>query len=62
MAKLNPISLRLDADVRAALEERAGEDERSLSAYINRVLRAHAVERGRRPGEDGRPRKPSRRR
>jgi predicted transcriptional regulator len=39
--KLDPISIRLDPDVKAALEELAKEDERSLSAYINRVLRQH---------------------
>jgi len=39
--KLEPISIRLDPDVKAALEELAKEDERSLSSYINRALRQH---------------------
>jgi predicted transcriptional regulator len=39
--KLSPISIRLDADVKAALESLAKSDDRSLSAYINRVLRDH---------------------
>ena len=36
--KMQPFSIRLDA----AIEALAKEDERSLSAYINRVLRQHA--------------------
>jgi hypothetical protein len=47
--KMQPISIRLDADVRAAIETLAKEDERSLSAYINRVLRQHAETMRKRP-------------
>jgi hypothetical protein len=36
-----PLSIRLEPDVRAAIEELAEADERSISSYINRVLRAH---------------------
>jgi hypothetical protein len=39
--KLEPISVRLDPDVRKAVETLAKSDDRSLSAYINRVLRLH---------------------
>jgi len=39
--KLNPISLRLDPDLREALERLARADERSLSQYISLVLRTH---------------------
>jgi predicted transcriptional regulator len=39
--KLGPVSIRLDPDVRRGIEEMAEADERSLSAYINRVLRRH---------------------
>ena len=39
--KLNPIPVRLDPDVREAIERLAKADERSLSAYINRALRQH---------------------
>ena len=35
------ISIRLEPDVKAGLEELARKDERSLSAYINRALRQH---------------------
>ena len=37
-----PISIRLDPDVRAAIEHLAEADGRSVSDYINRALRAHA--------------------
>lgn len=38
---MSPISIRLEFDVKAALEELASADDRTLSAYINRVLRQH---------------------
>jgi hypothetical protein len=41
---LEPMSIRLDPDVKAALEGFAEEEDRSLSSYVNRVLREH-VER-----------------
>ena len=39
--KLDPISIRLEPDLKAALEGLAKDDDRSLSAYINRALRQH---------------------
>jgi predicted transcriptional regulator len=39
--KLEPMSIRLDPDVKAALQGFAEEEERSLSFYVNRVLRHH---------------------
>ena len=39
--KMDPLSIRLDPDVRKGIEALAKADERSLSAYINRVLRQH---------------------
>jgi predicted transcriptional regulator len=38
---LEPMSIRLDPDVKAALQGFAEEEERSLSFYVNRVLRQH---------------------
>ena len=38
---LEPMSIRLDPDVKAALEGFAEEEDRSLSSYVNRVLRDH---------------------
>jgi predicted transcriptional regulator len=37
--KLIPISIRLNADVKTALEEIAAEDERSVASLINRTMR-----------------------
>jgi len=36
------MSIRLDEDVRTAIERLAEADERSVSSYINRLCRAHA--------------------
>jgi predicted transcriptional regulator len=41
---LEPMSIRLDPDVKTALEGFAEDEDRSLSSYVNRVLRDH-VER-----------------
>jgi hypothetical protein len=38
---LEPMSIRLDPEVKAALQGFAEEEERSLSFYVNRVLRDH---------------------
>lgn len=48
--KLNPISIRLEPDVKVRLERLAKADDRTLSAYINRVLRQHVeAERAKTP-------------
>jgi predicted transcriptional regulator len=36
-----PFSIRLDPRTKAALEDLARADDRSLSAYVSRVLRQH---------------------
>jgi hypothetical protein len=38
---LEPMSIRLDPEVKAALQGFAEEEERTLSGYVNRVLREH---------------------
>ena len=35
------MAIRLDSEVKAALQELAATDERTLSAYVNSVLRHH---------------------
>ena len=42
-----PMSIRLEPDVREAIEELAQTDDRSVSSYINRVLRQHVEEKRR---------------
>ena len=39
--KLEPMSIRLDEDVRKRLEEAARASDRTMSNYINHVLREH---------------------
>jgi len=39
--KLDPISIRLEPDVKAALQQIATAEDRSLSYLINRVLRQY---------------------
>jgi hypothetical protein len=48
-----PLSIRLEPEVRAAVEELAKADERSLSAYINRVLRQHVETVSKKPKGKG---------
>ena len=52
------MSIRLDPDVRQAIEELAEEDGRSVSGYINRALRAHAEALGRLEVEPPKSKKP----
>jgi predicted transcriptional regulator len=58
--KLEPMSIRLDPDVKAALQGFAEEEERSLSFYVNRVLRDHVeqVEANKQDAEVPEARKP----
>lgn len=52
--KLAPTSLRLDPDMKAALERLAADDDRSLSSYITRVLREHVARSAARKPTKGR--------
>ena len=54
--KLDPISIRLDPEVKAALERLAKADDRSLSGYINHLLKTHvdSVERKKERSSAGR--------
>jgi len=49
---LEPISIGLDPDVKAALQEFAAADDRTLSALINRTLR-HYVQAYKKPKGKG---------
>ncbi len=44
--KLAPTSLRLEPELKAALERLAEADDRSLSSYITRVLKEHVARAG----------------
>jgi hypothetical protein len=47
MAKTAPFSMRLDEDLKAALQKMADEDNRSLTNYIETLLRQHVADRKR---------------
>lgn len=49
MAKTAAISLRVEPEVKAALEKAAKADERPLAQYIERALTAHLRREGRLP-------------
>ena len=44
-----PMSVRLDPDLKAVLQELADADGRSLNSYINRALRQHVQTIKKRP-------------
>jgi hypothetical protein len=46
VAKTNPLGVRLDPEVKAALERAAKEDRRSLSSLIDKILSDWLRERG----------------
>jgi hypothetical protein len=46
MKKTNPIGIRMDPDVKDAIETLALEDGRSFSGYVSFLLRKHAEDRG----------------
>ncbi len=48
VSKLEPISIRLDPEVKSALEAMAQADDRSLSAYVNRILKQHVEDAAKR--------------
>lgn len=39
--KVHTVSIRVGAELKVQLEQLANADDRTLSAYINRVLRQH---------------------
>jgi len=46
MPKTPPVGVRMDPELKAALERAAFEDQRSLSALISKILREWAVDNG----------------
>ena len=55
MAKTDPINVRLDEDVRAALQRQADAEDRSLSFVISKICAAYVGKP--RPEPDGRRKK-----
>ena len=46
MVRNVPTSMRLDPDVKAALEKAAADDDRSVSSLVERILKEWLRERG----------------
>lgn len=46
MARTNPLGVRVEDEVKAALERAAAADDRSVSSLVERILRAWLVENG----------------
>jgi hypothetical protein len=59
MMKTSPLSFRVDANIKAALEKLAADDNRSLSSYIQLLLKQHVEAKLTRTGASTSIRKPS---
>lgn len=46
MAKTHAVGVRLDPEVKAALEREAADDQRSLSSLIAKIVADHCLEMG----------------
>jgi len=46
MARTNPLGVRVEPEIKAALERAAKADDRSVSSMVERILRAWLVEKG----------------
>ena len=46
MARTNPLGVRVEPEIKEALERAAKDDDRSVSSLVERVLKAWLVERG----------------
>lgn len=46
MARTNPLGVRVEPDIKEALERAAKDDDRSVSSLVERILKAWLVEKG----------------
>lgn len=46
MARTNPLGVRVEPEIKAALERAAKDDDRSVSGLVERILKAWLVEKG----------------
>ena len=46
MAKTAAISVRVSERLKEALEKAASDDDRTIAAYVERLLRSHLAEKG----------------
>jgi hypothetical protein len=53
MARTNPLGVRVEPEIKGALERAAKDDDRSVSSLVERVLRSWLVENGYLPAAMG---------
>lgn len=46
MARTNPLGVRVEPEVKEALERAAKEDDRSISSLVERILKQWLMEKG----------------
>lgn len=46
MARTNPLGVRVEPEIKEALEKAAKDDDRSVSSMVERILKAWLTERG----------------
>jgi len=46
MVRTNSLGIRVEPEIKAALEKAARDDDRSVSSLVERVLKAWLIERG----------------
>jgi hypothetical protein len=54
MARTNPLGVRVEPEVKAALERAAKDDDRSVSSLVERILKSWLADRNYLPPEEGR--------
>ncbi|MFM2041571.1 MAG: hypothetical protein RLY86_147 [Pseudomonadota bacterium] len=50
MARTNPLGVRVEPEIKAALEKAAKDDDRSVSSLVERILKHWLMEKGYLPG------------
>ena len=46
MVRMNPLSFRVEPEVRAAIEKAAADEDRSISSMVERILKEWLREKG----------------
>ncbi|HSK39071.1 MAG TPA: ribbon-helix-helix protein, CopG family [Arenibaculum sp.] len=46
MARTNPLGVRVQPEIKAALDQAAQDDDRSISSMVERILKLWLMERG----------------
>ena len=46
MARTNPLGVRVEPEIKEALEKAAKDDDRSISSLVERILKSWLIDRG----------------